>query len=133
MDEKPVLKKRKKHWAIALFSVILIAVVFSAIGNYSRGSYTTRDPDNNPAGNDPVISAPGYCSVHKDCRDFGTRNCGGYQFGLCGEDSLCHCCVPLNNQRCISCQEVNCPSSDRYCLGGETGACAFKLGGKTSD
>jgi hypothetical protein len=126
-EDKPILKKRKKHWAIALFSTILIAFVLIGISNYSRGSYKAENPNNTP------VVPTGSCSVHKDCSGFGERNCGGSLFGLCGEDRLCHCCVPLNNQRCISCQEVNCPSSDRYCLGGSTGACAFMLGGKITD
>lgn len=125
--------KPRKHWVIALFTTILIAVFLIGLASYlSNGSYKAQSADTSSQPvSTPTLSA-GYCSTHSECRNFGTRNCGGYQFGLCGEDNLCHCCIPLNNQRCISCQEINCPSTDRYCLGGSTGACAFKIGGKTT-
>lgn len=124
--------KPRMRFSTLLFSFILLGIFIAGMAYFGSRSYTTDKPGVIFDPTQEPTMGPGYCSGHVQCRDFGTRNCGGYQFGLCGEDSLCHCCIPLRGERCISCQEINCPSSDRYCLGGSTGACVFKLGGKTT-
>ncbi len=70
----------------------------------------------------------GLCSTDADCNSFGAGNCDGGSNVRCGSDNLCHCCLTLRGETCISCS-TGC-GGGTYC---ERDACVFNLGGRTSD
>ena len=71
--------------------------------------------------------ASGYCSTNSDCSSFGARNGGP---AICGSDSLCHICLSLRGETCIS-GSTGCGGDPNIYI--EQGVCVFKQGGRTTD
>lgn len=74
-------------------------------------------------------SGGGYCSSNSDCKSFALKYCGGSSNVRCGSDRLCHCCLTLRGETCISCPASGC-TGGTYC---DKGVCVFQKGGKTTD
>jgi len=114
-------------------------IIFAALPNPNINNPSNPGTNNNPGSpttNTPTVTPPassGHCTSNSDCAAFGNKNCGGNSaLAKCGSDTLCHCCLSLRADSCITCAEIGestCAANSGYC---EQGACVFKIGGLTS-
>ncbi len=117
-QEEPEKPKKRigigKTLLVAILSFIAVIAILQVIGHNVK----------NTATNQGGKVSSGYCSSDPECSGFGSRNgCPA----LCGSDGLCHCCLSLRGETCISCSTGCGGDPNLYCL---KGACTFKRGGQ---